>query len=233
MSIRTGKPYPIYIYGVSTYINNDDLRDPRYADAYFAEVESTIQLEPRKQRDQRSVTIHPLKYLVEKMDQGYVLDWSATIEDYFNKGYKIPVFTCWTPHDWYNDILLYRDCENGLDGGRVGKVLAHPRLEYLPASMVEGQIFTGDWVTRDFIGPLRPGSLQHLIVARDKAPGRKFVYAIRMLNKPRSWTTAAGLIGQYRKKPQQCITEIRRIVNYLNLPDKCGFCPLNEKVKDE
>jgi hypothetical protein len=69
-------------------------------------------------------------------------------------------------------------------------------------------------------------------VARDKAPGRKDVYAIRMLSKPRPGSTADGLIKEYKKDTQLHIQEIRRLVNYLNLPDKHGFCPRNEKKKD-
>jgi hypothetical protein len=204
---------------VSTYVQSKDLCDPRYADEYFAALAS---------RPPETATIHPLKYLVEKFDHGYILDWSVCLEDRLYQNYKIPVFFCWTPHDWYKDINLICDWQKIRNAGRIS---AHPRLEYLPASTVEGHLFTGDWVTREFIGPLRPRSLEHFIVARDKAPGRKYVYAIRMLSKPHPWTTAAGLIKQYKKDKQLYIQEIRGLVNYVNLPDRHGFCPQNEEKR--
>jgi hypothetical protein len=66
-------------------------------------------------------------------------------------------------------------------------------------------------------------------VARDKGPKRKFVYAIHMVDKPSPSSIDGRMIKEWQKKPQECITEVRRIINYLNLPDKWGFCPRNEQ----
>jgi hypothetical protein len=94
--------------------------------------------------------------------------------------------------------------------------------------MSDGKLYTGESVARDLIG-LGQTYVQHYLVARDKGPKSKFMYAIHMVDKPSPGSTDRTLMETWQKKPQECIKVIRNMINYLNLPDKWGFCPRNEE----
>jgi hypothetical protein len=188
------------VYGIASHPERD-IDDPIYEDEYKEEMENLRRCFPKLSRSRATANL--MKHIAERYPDGYVLDCFAVMHDPFKQGFDVPVFTCWTPYH-YCGRFMEIDWKRGMNHG-YSRSLSHPEIEY---------------------GGFKEDDGFNYFVAQHRFVDHIF-YAVRMRSIPSEGTRE----WQAYKESLNCpdyLPRVRALVELLNLPDKIGYCPINE-----